>query len=287
MKSYSLYLIKLTGEALVKNGEHFSASAARFIAEEIRSVVRNSSVRLAVVVGGGNVVRGAELEQQGLDRNVADNMGMLATVQNALLLEYFLEQSGVPARTMTSIPMNNIAEPYIYKRALRHLAKGRVVVLSGGIGEPYVSTDFAAVQRACQLDAVAILKGTKVDGIYDTDPKKNKHAKFISETTYNEVLRLQLAVMDEQAFSHARNRYKRPTHVFNIFKKGNLQRVVQGKKSAPLLCRRYVSRKGKCKGGTFAYFGSCANGAAHAGNKLFCDIKPQTHAFFFSQRMLL
>ena len=227
---YSLYVLKLTGEALVKNGEHFSMSAAEFIAEEIKSVVTDPLVRLAVVVGGGNVIRGSELERQGLERKVADNMGMLATVQNALLLEYFLEQLGVPARTMTAIPMNNIAEPYIYKRALRHLNKGRVVVLSGGIGEPYVSTDFAAVQRACQLDAVAILKGTKVDGIYDTDPKKNKDAKFIEDSTYDDVLRQRLEVMDEQAFSHARNRYKRPTHVFNIFVKGNLRRVVRGEK---------------------------------------------------------
>lgn len=227
---YSLYVLKLTGEALVSDGEHFSTSAAKFIAKEIQSVVADSSVRLAVVVGGGNVVRGLELEQQGLERNIADNMGMLATVQNALLLEYFLEQCGVPARTMTAIPMNNIAEPYIYKRALRHVNKGRVVVLSGGIGEPYVSTDFAAVQRACQLDAVAILKGTKVDGIYDADPKKNPDAKFIKEITYDDVLHHRLEVMDEQAFSHARNRYKRPTHIFNIFVKGNLKRVVRGEK---------------------------------------------------------
>lgn len=227
---HKLYLLKLTGEALVNNGEHFSMSAAKFLVEEIQSVVANPLVQLAVVVGGGNVIRGAELEQQGLERKVADNMGMLATVQNALLLEYFLEQYGVPARTMTAIPMNNIAEPYIYKRALRHLAKGRVVVLSGGIGEPYVSTDFAAVQRACQLDAVAILKGTKVDGIYDADPKKNKGAKFIREITYDEVLRQRLQVMDEQAFSHARNRFGRPTHIFDIFAKGNLQRVVQGER---------------------------------------------------------
>lgn len=227
---HKLYLLKLTGEALVNNGEHFNMSAAKFLVEEIQSVVANPLAQLAVVVGGGNVIRGAELEQQGLERKVADNMGMLATVQNALLLEYFLEQYGVPARTMTAIPMNNIAEPYIYKRALRHLAKGRVVVLSGGIGEPYVSTDFAAVQRACQLDAAAILKGTKVDGIYDADPQKNKDAKFIREITYDEVLRQRLQVMDEQAFFHARNRFRRPTHIFDIFAKGNLRRVVQGER---------------------------------------------------------
>lgn len=212
----------------MNDGEHFSMSAGKFIAEEIKSVVMDSSVRLAVVVGGGNVVRGLELEQQGLERKVADNMGMLATVQNALLLEYFLEQCGVSARCMTAIPMNHIAEPYIYKRALRHIHKGRVVVLSGGIGEPYVSTDFAAVQRACQLDAVAILKGTKVDGIYEADPKKNPNAKFIKDITYDDVLHHRLEVMDEQAFSHARNRYKRPTHIFNIFVSGNLRRVVRG-----------------------------------------------------------
>ncbi|OGZ43572.1 MAG: UMP kinase [Candidatus Ryanbacteria bacterium RIFCSPHIGHO2_02_FULL_45_17b] len=240
---YSLYLLKLTGEALVSDGEHFSISAGKFIAEEIQSVVSDHSVRLAIVVGGGNVVRGLELERQGFERKVADNMGMLATVQNALLLEYFLEQCGVSARCMTAIPMNHIAEPYIYKRALRHINKGRVVVLSGGIGEPYVSTDFAAVQRACQLDAVAILKGTKVDGIYDADPKKKQDAKFIHEITYDEVLQRRLEVMDEQAFSHARNRYKRPTYIFNIFVKGNLARVVRGEKIGSVILEAYPAEE--------------------------------------------
>lgn len=232
---YKLYLLKLTGEVLVDNGDHFSVRAAKIIADEIRSVVADSSIRLAVVIGGGNVLRGAELEKHGLERKIADSMGILATVQNALLLEYFLEQCGVPARTMTAVPMYAIAEPYIYKRALRHLSKGRVVVLSGGIGEPYVSTDFAAVQRACQLDAVAILKGTKVDGIYDADPKQNKNAAYIPEISYDEVIQRRLGVMDEQAFSHARNRFKRPTHVFNIFEKGNLSRVVHGEKIGSII----------------------------------------------------
>ncbi|TSC70294.1 MAG: uridylate kinase [Parcubacteria group bacterium Gr01-1014_70] len=229
-EEYSLYLLKLTGEALVENGDHFSVTAAEILAEEIQAVVADPHIRLAIVVGGGNIVRGTELAAKGINREIADYMGMLATVQNALLLEDRLEKREVPARTMVSITMNKIAEPYIYKRALRHINKGRVVILSGGIGVPRVSTDFAAVQRACELGASAILKGTKVDGIYDKDPKKYKDAEFISDITYDEVIQKRLRVMDDAAFSHAREQFMRPTYIFNIFKKGNLQRVVQGER---------------------------------------------------------
>lgn len=225
-----MYLLKLTGEALIENDDHFSVTAAEIIAEEIRTVVADPQIRLAIVVGGGNIVRGTVLAEKGIKRETADHMGMLATVQNALLLEDRLEKREVSARTMTAITMNKIAEPYIYKRALRHIHKGRVVILSGGIGIPRVSTDFAAVQRACELGAAAILKGTKVNGIYDKDPKKYADAKFITEVTYDEVIQKRLGVMDEAAFSHARNQFGRPTHIFNIFEKGNLSRVVHGEK---------------------------------------------------------
>lgn len=227
---YSLFLLKLTGEALIENGDRFSVGAAQAIAEEIASVVKDSHIRLAIVIGGGNIVRGEELEKKGFDRRIADQMGMLATVQNALFLQQTLVQAGVEARSMTAIEVKQAAEPYILKRVLRHLEKGRVVVLAGGIGRTGVSTDFAAAQSAWELGAVALLKGTKVDGIYDKDPKKYPDAVFIPDITYDKVIEQRLKVMDDAAFSYARDKFAKPTHVFNIFTKGNLNRVVHGEK---------------------------------------------------------
>ncbi len=227
---YALYLLKLTGEVLLENGDHFSVAAADIIAEEIVSVVKDPAVRLAIVIGGGNILRGEELEKKGFDRRIADQMGMLATVQNALFLEQTLKQKGVEARSMTAIEVKQAAEPYILKRALRHLDKGRVIVLAGGVGRTGVSTDFAAAQSAWELGAAAILKGTKVEGIYDKDPKKHTDAKFIPEISYDDVIIQRLKVMDDAAFSYARDKFMKPTHVFNIFQKGNLSRVIHGEK---------------------------------------------------------
>ena len=225
-----MYLLKLTGEILTENGNPFSVNAANFIAEEIASVVMDSAIRLAIVIGGGNILRGEELERKGFDRRIADHIGMLATVQNALFLEQTLKQKGVEARSMTAIEVKQVAEPYILKRVLRHLDKGRVVVLAGGVGRTGVSTDFAAAQAAWELGAAAILKGTKVEGIFDKDPKKHADAKFIPEISYDDVIAQRLKVMDDAAFSYARDKFKKPTYVFNIFEKGNLRRVVHGEK---------------------------------------------------------
>jgi uridylate kinase len=178
-------------------------------------------------VGGGNIFRGLEASAQGIDRAVADNMGMLATVVNALALQDALEKAGVPTRVMSAITMNEVAEPYIRRRAMRHLEKGRIVVFGAGTGSPYFTTDTAAALRATEIGAAAILKGTRVDGIYDRDPEKDGQAVLLPRLTYFEVLEKSLRVMDSTAITMAMEQHI-PIIVFKMLEPGNMKRVVLG-----------------------------------------------------------
>ena len=185
------------------------------------------NVQVGVVVGGGNIFRGLEASAQGIERAVADYMGMLATVINALALQDALEKSGIPTRVMSAITMNEVAEPYIRRRAMRHLEKGRVVVFGAGTGSPYFTTDTAAALRATEIGAEAILKGTKVDGIYDMDPVLHPEAKMLPRLTYFEVLERSLRVMDTTAVTMSMEQ-NIPIVVFKLLKPGNMKKVVLG-----------------------------------------------------------
>jgi uridylate kinase len=191
--------------------------------------VRELGVEVVIVIGGGNIFRGLAGSERGIDRATGDYMGMLATVINALALQDALEKIGVPTRVQSAITMHQIAEPFIRRRAVRHLEKGRVVIFGGGTGNPFFSTDTAAALRANEIGAEVVLKATKVDGIYDSDPKKNPKAKRFAEITYQEALRLQLKVMDATAFSLCQTN-RMPIIVFDLFKPHNLRRVVMGDK---------------------------------------------------------
>ncbi len=215
-------LLKLSGEVLAGNhGFGFDFDAVRRIGEEIVEVAR-TGVQVAMVVGGGNMLRGRELETLGVERSQADYMGMLATVMNALCLQDVLEKFGVPTRVQTAIEMRQMAEPYIRRRALRHLEKERVVIFAAGTGSPYFSTDTAAALRAAEVGADCLLKATKVDGIYSADPKKHPDAVLLHRLTYMEALRRQFEVMDAAAFSLCMENAI-PIVVLNILKKGNLK----------------------------------------------------------------
>ncbi len=220
-------LLKLSGEALAADQgfgvdtTHIQSSAGE-IAE-----VHNLGVEVAIVVGGGNFFRGVADQAKDMDRVSADHMGMLATVINALALQDALEKQHVYTRVQSAIEMNQVAEPFIRRRAIRHLEKRRVVIFAGGTGNPYFSTDTAASLRAMEIKADAILKATKVDGIYDADPMKVKDAKKFSQITYMDVLKLGLKVMDSTAISLCKDN-NLPIHVFNLNAHGNIRRVVLG-----------------------------------------------------------
>lgn len=219
---YTRVLLKLSGEVLA--GDHgfgFDFEAVRRIGEEIVEVAK-SGIQVAMVVGGGNMLRGRELEKLGVERSQADYMGMLATVMNALCLQDVLEKFGVPTRVQTAIEMRQMAEPYIRRRALRHLEKERVVIFAAGTGSPYFSTDTAAALRAAEMGADCLLKATKVDGIYSADPKKHSDAVLLHRLTYMEALRSQFEVMDAAAFSLCMENAI-PIVVMNILHKGNLK----------------------------------------------------------------
>ena len=225
---YERIVLKLSGEAVQERGgrDNISPTVVRSIAERMKEV-RDLGVEVAVVIGGGNIWRGLSAADRGMDRTTADYMGMLATVINALALRSILEQIGVEARVQTAIEMKNVAEPFILGRAVRHLELGRVVIFAAGTGNPYFSTDTTAALRANEMDAEVILKATKVDGIYDSDPKKNPKAKRYSKITYLDALQQQLKVMDSTAFSLCMDN-EMPIIVFNFFEPGNLARVVRG-----------------------------------------------------------
>ena len=225
---YKRIVVKLTGESLAANGDPISLDAVSFIAEELKKI-RALGTDLCVVVGGGNIVRGVELSKNGgVERVAADHMGMMATVINALALSSVLRQRGVETRVQTAIEIKTVAEPAIRDRAVRHLDKGRVVLFACGTGNPHFSTDTAAVLRASEVHADAIIKGTKVEGIYDDDPATNPSAKLIPDISYQDAFQRQLRFMDAAAIGFAMENYRKPIHVINIFKKGNLERVLNG-----------------------------------------------------------
>lgn len=225
---YMRILLKLSGEALQGQASRgIDPKVLQFIAEEIRELVE-SGVQIGIVVGGGNIFRGLEGDSKGIDRNSADYMGMLATVINSIALQNVLENTGIPTRVQTAIEMREVAEPFIVRRAVRHLEKGRVVIFAAGTGNPFFSTDTAAALRAMEVKADVILKATKVDGVYDRDPIADKEAVFFNKISYIDVLSKNLKVMDSTAISLCRDN-NLPIIVFNLEKKGNIKGVVFGK----------------------------------------------------------
>ena len=224
---YSRILLKLSGEALGgESGVGICPEAVQDMAGQIREV-RDLGVQVVVVVGGGNIFRGLTGSERGIERATGDYMGMLATVINALALQDALEKIGVPTRVQSAITMAQVAEAFIRRRAVRHLEKGRVVIFGGGTGNPFFSTDTAAALRANEIGAEVILKATKVDGVYDSDPKQNANAKRFARVSYLDALKKRLKVMDSTAFSLCMDN-KMPIIVFDFFKPHNLRRVVLG-----------------------------------------------------------
>jgi uridylate kinase len=227
LPQYKRVLLKLSGEALMGDqGFGISLQVIKYVAEEIRSIF-DLGVQVAIVVGGGNIFRGIAASSYGMDRTSADHMGMLATVINSLALQDALEKKGIATRIQSAISMHEVAEPYILRRAVRHLEKGRVVIFAAGTGNPYFTTDTAAVLRAQEIHAEILLKATKVDGLYDSDPAINKDAKFMGKVKYMEVLEKQLKVMDITAISLAMDN-NLPVAIFNLKKKGNIRKVICG-----------------------------------------------------------
>lgn len=227
MPRFKRVLLKLSGEALMGDQSFgISPDVIRYVAEEIRSAF-DLGVQIAIVVGGGNIFRGVAAASYGIDRVSADRMGMLATVINSLALQDALEENGIMTRVQSAISMHEVAEPFIIRKAVRHLEKGRVVIFAAGTGNPYFTTDTAAVLRAQEIRADILLKATKVDGLYDSDPAVNKNAKFIKKTNYMQVIEQQLHVMDMTAISLAMDN-KLPLVIFNLTNKGNIKRVICG-----------------------------------------------------------
>ncbi len=228
-KRFRRILLKLSGEALKGEKEYgIDSRTVTGIAEEIRGV-RELGVEIAVVIGGGNIYRGSSGDVECVEKTSADYMGMLATVINGLALQGALERLGIYTRVLTAIEMHQLAEPYIRRRAIRHLEKGRVVILAGGTGNPYFTTDTAAALRAIEVGAEVILKATKVDGVYSSDPLKDSCALKYEELGYMEVLKKRLCVMDNTAISLCMDNHL-PIIVFNFREKGNIQRIVLGEK---------------------------------------------------------
>jgi uridylate kinase len=231
---YRRVLLKLSGEALGhEDGIGISPEAVRRVAIEIREV-RRLGVEVVIVVGGGNIFRGLPGSKRGIERATGDYMGMLATIINALALQDALEKSGVATRVQSAIAMSQVAEPFIRRRAVRHLQKGRVVIFGGGTGNPFFSTDTAAALRANEIGAEVILKATKVDGVYDSDPMKNPKANRYRHIRYLEALQRQLKIMDSTAFSLCMDN-QMPIIVFDAFRPHNLTRVVCGEKVGTLV----------------------------------------------------
>jgi uridylate kinase len=226
---YPRALLKVSGEALAGGADSgIDFGVVDRLTNELKQVAA-SGVQLGLVVGGGNIVRGAQASGQGMDRVSADYMGMLATVINALALQDILEKKGLNTRVMSAIRMEELAEPYIRRRAVRHLEKGRIVIFAGGTGNPYFSTDTAAVLRALEIESRVIMKATNVDGIYTADPKKDPKAKFIAELTFQQALVKGYAVMDANAFGLCKENGL-PIVVFNINQPGATARVLAGER---------------------------------------------------------
>ena len=222
---YKRVLLKLSGEALIGKKDYgIDGSVITSLANQIHSV-HEDNIELIIVLGGGNFYRGSDLEKLGIERVTADHMGMLATVINSLALQSSLEKIDIPCRVMSSLSVNAVCEKYIKRRAERHLEKGRIVVLASGTGNPFFTTDSAASLRAIELNAEIMLKGTKVDGIYDSDPVKNKDAKIFKSITYSDIIKKNLSVMDTTAVVMCQE-HKMPLRVFNILTQGNLKKVL-------------------------------------------------------------
>jgi len=231
---YKRVAIKLSGEALMGDQSFgISPDMIKYVAGEIRSIVE-LGVQIGIVVGGGNIFRGIAASSYGMDRTSADYMGMLATVINSLALQDALEKQGIETRVQTAISMHEVAEPYITRRANRHLERGRVVIFGAGTGNPYFTTDTAAVLRAQEIHAEVLLKATKVDGLYDADPLTDNKAKLLERTSYIEVLEKQLRVMDMTAISLAMDN-QLPLAVFKLKDKGNIRGVVCGEKIGTII----------------------------------------------------
>jgi len=226
---YNRILLKLSGEILSgSDGFGISADAIEYITDEVEKAF-NTGVEMALVVGGGNIFRGISAGSQGIDRATADYMGMLGTVINGLALQSYLENRGLDTRLQTAIEMRALAEPYIKRRAVRHLEKGRIVIFAGGTGNPYFTTDTAAALRGMEIGADIILKATKVNGVYDKDPVSNPDAKMFDEIKFIDALSLGLKVMDSTALSLCMDN-ELPVIVFNLLEAGNIKKVVSGQK---------------------------------------------------------
>jgi uridylate kinase len=225
--AYRRALLKLSGEALAgEKGFGLDLAVMERLAGEIKAV-RAHQADMGIVIGGGNIIRGATASQEGMDRVSADQMGMLATVINALAIQDVLERHAVDTRVLTAIRMEALAEPYIRRRAIRHLEKGRVVIFAAGTGNPYFSTDTAAVLRALEIEANVLLKGTNVDGVYSADPRTVRDAQFLPELSFQDALIRGLGVMDANAFGLCKDN-RLPIHVFNINQPGAILRILQG-----------------------------------------------------------
>jgi uridylate kinase len=226
---YKRILLKLSGEALRINRElEIDPQVVKNIAQEIHDI-QKLGVQIGIVVGGGNIFRGLSASTRGMDRVAADHMGMLATVINSLALQDFLEKEKVPTRVMSAIRLDDMVEPFIRRRAIAHLEKNRLVIFAAGTGNPYFTTDTAAALRANEIQADAVLKATKVDGIYSSDPEKDPNAKKYDEVTYSEVIAKKLGVMDATAVTLCREN-KIPIIVFKLLEHGNLERIIYGEK---------------------------------------------------------
>jgi len=232
--SWKRILLKISGESFCAENTHgIDLDRISLIAGEAASV-HSAGRELAIVCGGGNFIRGADFAKAGMNRATADYMGMLATILNALALQDSLEKSGVETRVLTALEIRDVAEPFIRRRAIRHLEKGRIVILAGGTGNPFFTTDTAAALRAAELGCNVILKGTKVDGVYDRDPKKSRDAKFFARLTFMDVLKGQLKVMDATAASLCMENAI-PVRVFNMLVPGNIRRAALGEEIGTLI----------------------------------------------------
>ena len=231
---YTRVLLKLSGEALMGDRQFgIDQKVVQYISDELKGISK-LGIQMAIVIGGGNIFRGVAGASNGMDRVQGDHMGMLATIINGLALQGALEDADLETRLLTAIEMEKIAEPYIKRRAVRHLEKGRVVIFGGGTGNPYFTTDTAAVLRAIEINADVILKGTRVDGVYNADPEKDKNATKFENITFKEVLNKDLKVMDLTAFTLSEEN-KLPIIVFDMNKEGNLVKVVSGEKIGTLV----------------------------------------------------
>jgi uridylate kinase len=241
---YKRILLKISGEAMMGDQAYgVDPATVDYIAREIKEAV-SMGIEVAVVIGGGNIFRGVEASVKGIERASADYMGMLATVINALALQNYLEKYGIPTRVQSAIEMKELAEPYIRRKAMRHLEKGRTVIFAAGTGNPYFTTDTASSLRAMEIGADVILKATKVDGVYSSDPMKDPAAKKYDTVTYIDVLKKGLSIMDSTAISLCMDN-NLPIVVFNLKGKGNIRKIIEGKKIGTLVRGNHGARAKK------------------------------------------